>query len=163
MGPESYLSLCRCRAQTKLTERRLRLGPVTLIRTSKSRVGHNESCQYFVPGVHEEAAGLRFQVGTRSRKWNITAALNYNHAVGTLSINPTLLFKVTVPDDHPLFKVTKDIIRGRMEFEAGLQSIRLLFQNDEAAPTDVGEHGLNVLQVSLQYSYYIVVLRLVTK
>lgn len=163
MGQEYCFSLCRCRPRTKFVERRLEFGPVTLIHTSRSSLEHDEDCQYFVCKRQDEGAGIRFAIGPSSRRWNIMAALNYNHAVGAFSINPTLVFKATVPDDHPLFKVTKDVIRGRKEFEAGLQSIRLLFQNGEAAPTDVGEHGLNLLQVSLQSFNYIVVLQLLTK
>lgn len=140
------------------------MGPVTLVRTSKSRVEHDEDCQYFVPGGQDEGVGLKLQVGTRSRRWNIMAALNYNNAVGAFSINPTLVFKAIVPNSHPSFGVIGEIARGETSIEAGLRSIRLLFQNGEAAPNDVDEDGVNVLTVSPpQFYHYISVLHIAHK
>lgn len=147
MGHEAYPPLCRCLSRTRVIERQLKMGPVTVVHTSKSRVKHNEDCRYFVPEDQDEGVELRFQVGTTSRTWNIMAALNYNHAVGAFSIIPSLTFKATVPDDHPSFLLTQDIVRGKRTFEDGIRSLRLLFQSGEAGPNDVNEYGVNVLRV----------------
>lgn len=147
-GPD----LCDCKPRTKQQMIQYRIGPVVFLRTTKDKARHSESCRYYIRSDHEQQYGLRFRIGTTSRRWTVQAALNYNQAAGSFSVGPTLAFKATVPWDHPAFYTLRSLRFTELSdtrCEDALKSICDMFKNGVGAPTDVNENGETLLHVRL--------------
>lgn len=149
--------LCICRRRREREEIVVRVGPVVFHRTRNFSALHSENCP--LQGQYKSGLryGINFHLGTSSRAWSVDAALNFNRALGTFSVGPSLFLRAVVPRNHPSFKKT---IEGmRLVREGGDASIYVdtlwsllgMFKNGEAAPNDVRSDGSTLVHVSLEH------------
>lgn len=148
-------SCCTCRPRKTSLESRCRLGPLILVYTTETTNRHYENCWFYLPPrATLRQVGLRFQVSTTSRKWDVKAAVNYNSAAGAFSINPTVSFKATVPCDHPAFRILdvgdlgNDFYDKSFPCDVLLDSLLHIFRNGKGSPTDIDTSGRTLLKVS---------------
>lgn len=144
-------ALCTCRPRMKRQTSQTRIGPVVLFREKKNSARHSEACPYYTSRDQEHQYGIRFLVGTTSRKWNIRAALNYNQAIGVFSVGPTLAFKAVVPRNNPAFQFINYSINC-MELvdrlDHVLPSIMHIFRDGRASPMDMTQDGSTLLHAA---------------
>lgn len=148
-APSSIHSICACKPRLRLLRSEHRVGPLIILRESKTKLCHSHECVYFIPIGSDESVGFKFRLGPCSRCWNVHAALNYNRILSTYSISTSLHFKANVPNNHPTFERMHELFRLWLPVEETLQSILKMFQEGKASPTDVNSDGNNLLHVSL--------------